>query len=128
MHFHLFPPPPMPLMPMLLSGVLAFAVGVFLACRGGVAFWRGSCQRSEKGSSQGIRKESTTRLLKIVAGRRLRSSKSRPVSSVGSSMVLGVLPTLHRGVPQVGPERHESIVRNYGRASGPVSVRRCFQY
>jgi hypothetical protein len=69
MHFHLFPPPPMPLMPMLLTAALAFALGAFLARCGGpqathgmrdrfgqrVAFWRRSCQRSDTRHTQELR-------------------------------------------------------------------------
>ncbi|HXE00611.1 MAG TPA: DUF2852 domain-containing protein [Hyphomicrobium sp.] len=68
MHFHLFPPPPLHLMPFLLTAVLAFAAGLFLT-RLGVprvlaefggklgrcwAFRRRSCDRFEGRSSGGL--------------------------------------------------------------------------
>ena len=68
MHFHLFPPPPLHLMPFLLTAVLAFAAGLFLT-RLGVprvlaefggklgrcwAFRRRSCDRFESRGSRGL--------------------------------------------------------------------------
>ena len=63
MHLHLFPPPPpLQLMPFLLTAALAFAAGVFLTRRGVPraiaefggrlsqrwAFWRRSCDRARR--------------------------------------------------------------------------------
>lgn len=63
MHLHLFtPPPPLHLMPLLLTAALAFAAGMFLTRRGlpraiaefggklsqRWAFWRRSCDRARR--------------------------------------------------------------------------------
>jgi hypothetical protein len=67
MHFHLFPPPPLHILPLLLTAALAFAAGMFFVSRRGipqalaglsdrlgqrVAFWRRSCQHSGQHSGQ----------------------------------------------------------------------------
>ena len=67
MHFHLFPPPPLHILPLLLTAALAFAAGMVFVSRRGiprafaglgdrlgqrVAFWRRSCQHSGQRSGQ----------------------------------------------------------------------------
>jgi len=51
MHFHLFGPPPLYLLPIVLTAALAFVACRFFASR--LAFWRGACHRARRDGSQG---------------------------------------------------------------------------
>jgi hypothetical protein len=68
MHFHLFGPPPLHLLPMLLTAALAFAAGMFFVARRGMpqafaglsdrcgqrlAFWRKACGSARRDGSHG---------------------------------------------------------------------------
>jgi hypothetical protein len=51
MHFHLFGPPPLHLLPIVLTAALAFAACKFFASR--LAFWRRSCGAARRDGSHG---------------------------------------------------------------------------
>ncbi len=119
MHFHLFGPPPLHLLPIVLTAALAFAAGMFFAVaevaaslcrsrrqvRSALAFWRKRVLRAAMvrtdASRRVLRAISATRPLTTIAARHSKSSRTKPRSSASFSTA--------SGGPQMPPiSRHSS--------------------